>query len=421
MAIHVVLGKPGSGKSRYVTGKVIQELREGKRNIVTNLPLNLGRLNEYLQETYPKEDIRVLQRVRIMTDDEMRRFWTIRGQKDAPTNYPEDLPPFLEWYKGFPFEEGQQITQDLLERVAAHKESARQQYDTAIRDLQRKRTEWISNFGTIEGTEGVVYFLDEAHIAFNARDWATFGREALHYLSQHRKLGDDVWPITQAPGNLDKQFRSVAQDFTVLKNDYKARYSIFKGRGRFVWKSYNQEPSGNMEPFMRGTFELDPTGIASCYDTARGIGVHGSKADIGVKAGGISIWWAAVGVLVLVSSILWVPKLLSGVVASKMDKSGKRVEAKGNMEKPHQQAKVNTVVSQPQPAIQKPQVPEVTVIAYAFDGRGPIVWLSDGTIHRRDTIKAVYQNAVEMTDGTMLKFAARKPPPASDAAHATRS
>lgn len=261
MPIHVILGKPGSGKSLYATSRVIDELVNGQRNIVTNLPLRPERLNEYLQKRYPKANCRMVERLRILTDDEMREFWKYRGPGDV-----EDAS-----------------SGTLALGVAPH---------------------------------GVAYFLDEAHIAFNARDWATLGRGALHYLSQHRKLGDIVWPITQAPGNLDKQFRSVAEDFTVLRNEYTAKYGPFRGRGRFVRRTYLQEPTNNAEPFETATFQLDKEGIASCYDTAKGIGVHGNKADIGRRAKGIPIWVVIPAGLCLALLCVIVPWLMGKGAAS---------------------------------------------------------------------------------------------------------
>lgn len=252
MSIHIVLGKPGSGKSLYATNRVIRELIETQRNIVTNLPLRPDRLNEYIQQTYPQANTRFVERVRILSDDEISTFWKFRGPGDDP------------------------------------------------------------------GAQGVAYFLDEAHIAFNARDWANIGRGALHYLSQHRKLGDVVWPITQSPGNLDKQFRSVAEDFTLLRNEYTAKFGPFRGRGRFVRKTYLSEPAANSEPFETASFSLDAKGIASCYDTAKGIGVHGNKADIGRRAKGIPIWWVIPAALVLALGCVFVPYLLGKTVTKVM-------------------------------------------------------------------------------------------------------
>lgn len=241
MSIHVILGKPGSGKSLYATSRVLEELINGNRNIVTNLPIHLGRLNEYVQILHPNLDCRLVQRLRLLDDDEIKSFWEFRGPDGD------------------------------------------------------------------KGENGVAYFLDEAHIAFNAREWATLGKKALHYLSQHRKLGDVVWPITQAAPNLDKQFRSVAEDFTVLRNEYTAKYGVFKGRGRFVRKSFNSEPTANGEPFETATFTLDKKGIASCYDTAKGIGVHGSKADIGRKTKGINILWVVPAGMALAACCVAIP------------------------------------------------------------------------------------------------------------------
>lgn len=238
----VVFGKPGSGKSRYATGKLIEQLVTTTRHIVTNLPLRLGELNAYLQEHHPELAPGVLDRITMLEDDDLGRFWEVRGP------------------------------------------------DPAL---------------------GVAYFLDEAHIKFNARDWASVRRECINYLSQHRKMGDAIYAITQSPGNLDKQFRSIAEDFTRLSNGYTRQYGMFKARGRFYTHSFYHEPQGNSEPYHKGTFSLDPDGIAKCYDTAKGIGVHGTTADIGRRAKGIPVLWVFPMALGLGSLCLLVPLLLA--------------------------------------------------------------------------------------------------------------
>jgi len=266
MSIHIILGKPGSGKSMYATYKVLDELVHGRRNIVTNLPLLPGKLNEYINQKYPEINTRFVERLRILSDDELGRFWEFRG---PPT---EDKPN-----------------------------------------------------GDDKGN-GVAYYLDEAHIAFNARDWATLGRQAIHYMSQHRKLGDIVWPITQSCGNLDKQFRSVAEDYTVLRNEYTSKMGIFRGMGRFVRKSYYSEPQGKAEPFETATFQIDTKGIASCYDTAKGIGVHGSKADIGKRAKGIPIWMIFPAFIAIGLLCVFIP-MMGGRAASKWITGGSKAPA----------------------------------------------------------------------------------------------
>ncbi len=243
MAIHFISGKPGSGKSLYGVHLLLKEITQGHRNVVTNLPLHPGRLNEYLQQKFPDRDLRLLQRLTILTEDQARTYWKFRGEDD--------------------------------------------------------------------GKLGVMYQLDELHLFFGARDWMQTGRDCLHYLSQHRKLGDVVIAITQSVSNVDKQFRSVAEDFTVLRNEYTAKFGPFRGRGRFVRKTYLSEPTGggHQEPFETASFTLDVKGIASCYDTAKGIGIHGNAADKGRKASGWSIWWTiplGIGVASLAGIIPWV-------------------------------------------------------------------------------------------------------------------
>jgi hypothetical protein len=259
MSIHIILGVPGSGKSLYGVNRVLEELLSGKRYIRTNLPLNMDRLNEYVQKKFPDQDLRPVQRIRMLTDEETQTFWDFRG--------PDAGDPLSE--------------------------------------------------GCVPGNDpGCAFYIDEAHIAFNAREWAKLGKAALFYLSQHRKLGDVVFAFTQASSNLDKQFRSVAEDFSKIRNEYTRKYGMFRGRGRFVRKTYYSDPgTGNtVEPFETATFTLD--GVKECYDTARGVGVHGSKADIGRRAKGVSVWWVVPMIAVIGLSCAAIPWALGKAAGS---------------------------------------------------------------------------------------------------------
>lgn len=340
MSIHIILGKPGAGKSRYALAKVVDELVHGEKNIVTNLPIKVPELNEYLQKKWPDRDCRLLQRLRMIDENEMREFWKFRGPEDAQDSYPPDLPPFEQWHKPFEFTLGQEVNAELLYAFQQHENGQRVEYPRAVAARDAEQRLWIKTLGDRVGTKGVMYVLDEAHIAFNARDWASLGRGALHYMSQHRKLGDTVFPVTQSLGNLDKQFRSVAEDYTVLRNEYQAQFGPFRGAGRFVRKSYYSEPQRNSEPYETATFQLDVEGLAKCYDTAKGIGVHGSKADIGKRAKGISIYWVFPILMAAALAIVLVPWGIGKFVGSKL-MGGKPPVAQvvqaetGNAPKPH--------------------------------------------------------------------------------------
>jgi len=164
-------------------------------------------------------------------------------------------------------------------------------------------------------SHGVFYVLDEVHIAFPARDWVNTGQQVLYYLSQHRKLGDDVLCVTQHLDNLDKQFRTMAQDFTWIRNLSKIKMGLFKMPGLFLRSTYCSDKE-TAEAVETGTFRLNVSGIAKCYDTAAGIGVVGrSGADLGERRKGMP-WWVGLGGIGLgIAFLLFgVPKIALAVL-----------------------------------------------------------------------------------------------------------
>lgn len=260
MSIHFISGKPGGGKTLYSVRLIVDELVCGNRLIVTNVSIKLGELNKYLQDKYPAFYERqfisglthISDRIKLIDEDELQTFFTHRG-------------------KGV-----------MLKSVS--------------------NGEWKSGIRpdySIVKDEGVFYVLDEIHIAFNSRAWADTGAQVLYYLSQHRKLGDDVICITQSVGNVDKQFRSVAQDYTYIKNLSKQKAGLFRLPSLFVRNTYAQPATDTSQAMESGTFTLDVSGIAAIYDTARGVGIHGrTGADTNHRKKGLP-WWTffiAVGV-----------------------------------------------------------------------------------------------------------------------------
>lgn len=351
MAIHFISGKPGSGKSLYGVHLLLKEITGGHRNVVTNLPLHPGRLNEYLQQKYPLADLRLLQRLTVLTEDQARIFWKFRGEDD--------------------------------------------------------------------GKMGVMYQLDELHLFFNARDWMQTGRECLHYLSQHRKLGDVVIAITQSVPNVDKQFRSVAEDFTVLRNEYTAKFGPFRGRGRFVRKTYLSEPtgSGHQEPFETASFTLDAKGIASCYDTAQGIGIHGNTADKGRKAKGWSIWWViplGIGLASLAGIIPWfMAKGAAAIVTPDHVSLNNGSTAVAAIAKSSSEENAGISHAEARPFS---TTGSIWVTGYVARGRKINVTLSDGRTltERDDNLARVERNFIELKTGERLWL--KSPIPLSEGA-----
>ncbi len=368
MSSHIILGKPGAGKSLYGMHILIKQLRETQRNIVTNLPIRLDELNVYLNLKFPDENLLLMSRLRIMSDDEMSNYWKLRGPEipAIPGSEPDTIltPAFPNGH---------------------------------------------------DGGRGVCYILDEAHIAFNARDWSTLARDCIKYMSQHRKLGDIIFPITQSVGNLDKQFRSVAEDYTVLRNEYTAKLGPFRGAGRFVRRSYYGEPQRNTEPFETATFTIDRKGIAGCYDTARGIGVHGSKADIGRRAKGIPIWWVFPIVIGLAMLVVFVPMLIGKMtakfIAGPSTALGKLGEATKGLpvaaSRGSTASGVTTVVTPSQDANLVPAMPEAppkprpVITGYFVHGKEIAVVMSDGTVVTEDDnrVKEIKRGRVHFDGG----------------------
>lgn len=354
MSIHFISGKPGGGKSFYGLKLIVEELADGHREIFTNVPINPGALAEYLAARYPERDLRVGERLRILSDDEVSEFWTYRP---GAVRIPRLTAP--QWAAG-----------------------GRPDYS-----------------GVSSADRGVMYVIDEVHNYFGARQWAETGRDVLFYLSQHRKLSDTVICITQAVNNVDKQFRSVTQDFTYLRNLSKESYGKFRLPGVFVRKTFSSPPSDTSTPMESGTFRLDITGLAACYDSAQGVGIHGRGADKSEKRRGLP-WFYFVGgfVGIVVLAFLFLPRLIAAeftspmrhqlVQASKSSPAAAPVVGSVQGRVVHPVGVVPLSV-QSVPAGSAPTGTNVWVTAYVVWPGAILIGLSDGRVYHWPRDKAV--------------------------------
>jgi hypothetical protein len=280
VSLHFLSAKPRNGKSRGAIDILFDELVYGNRHIITNLPLHLDRINELFQTRFP----RAYERRYVL-----RKAWESYVMGDAAVEVQVDCPL-------------RHITDDIklipdadLGRFFTYRgNDVRLDHITNEQWKSGKRPDY-SRVNDL----GVLYILDEVHIAFNARAWASTGAEVLFYLSQHAKLSDTVIAITQNVGNVDKQFRSLAQDFTYYTYLKKRRFGRFRLPDRFVWRTYPEVPtSDRAQPMDTGFFGLDEAGYASCYDTAKGVGIHGrAGADTNERKKGFHWSWLVGGFL----------------------------------------------------------------------------------------------------------------------------
>lgn len=73
-------------------------------------------------------------------------------------------------------------------------------------------------------------YIDEAQLLFNAREWAKAGRtDWTAFFTQHRKLGYDIFLITQFDRMIDRQIRSLVEYEFIHR-----RVSNFGWRGKLV-------------------------------------------------------------------------------------------------------------------------------------------------------------------------------------------
>lgn len=371
MAIKIIYGPGGSGKSFFQLHIIIKQLRETKKNIVTNLAINVAVFNDYLERNFPDESLNLVGRLRILNEDETFEFWKHRGP--------------MKW-TGQEYE----MTED-------------------------------------RGVNGVCFIIDEAGVSgFSATGWAakqgagTRGERCLWYLDQQRKFGDDVFASTngRTPAQIAKPFRDKAHGFIKLWNGYLAKYGPFKGRGRFEWKEFLEEPGPKSEAIAKGIFELGE--LANCYRTQDGVGVIGNGADKGARAKGIPILWVVPAALVLALMCVFVPWLLGkgaagfisgdveqAVSASKPSPVFDSLRASAGVVSQSTSPGQTKISRQPGeseiPADLTPERP-LWVSGYVLRGEKINVQLSDGRIltERDPEIASMERNALHLKSGQRI-------------------
>ncbi len=266
MGVQFIGGKPGGGKTLFAVKIILNELRTSNRLIVTNVSLKLGEIAAYFREQgwnwYVGEGQTVepwlRERILVITDDQLPEFYRYRSADGTP------LP-----------------------------------------EVQGGPRDGSIDYSVVK-PGGVLFVLDEVHIPFNSRRWQDTGPRVIYYLSQHRKLGDDVVLISQSIQNVDKQMRSMAQDFTYVRNLTKEKHGFFRLPGLFVRRVFLELPTGpNVKAIETGTFRLDVTGVARCYDTAAGVGIVGkSGADTQSKPRGLHWGWPVAALVLCIIGVV---------------------------------------------------------------------------------------------------------------------
>ena len=240
MALYLVDGPPGSGKTFSCVRWMVDILRGSDRRIVTNVAVRPGRLAAWAAfgtgGAYKWPCVEAVRRFRkrivTMGVEEVRRLWEL----------------------------------DLA---------------------------------------GAAVFLDELHLAFLSRNWASLPDEVIAFISEHRKGGIDFYCISQSISNVDTSFRRIAEGCWFVRNSLTEPIWPGSWLSGFKWPVQffdcrfvlNEQGKFNMRKVCHGR-NVWPVGpnkhLFRCYESFSSSSsfkaLQGTKAGHSDSYDGLS-WW----------------------------------------------------------------------------------------------------------------------------------
>jgi len=239
------VGPKGGGKSYGLLQLLIDELRLTNRPIMTNLSVDVCKLQKWVDRQKWGKVIDVAMRITVLT--------------------PEQIAEWFLWHPG-----GRINSQTVVMRAGGGTHEA----DYSIR----------ANDG------GILYIIDEAHIPFPSDRWAAVARDCAFYCTQERKLLDDTIFATQAPDQLAKPLRQLMQEWTETRNMSKEPIIGIRFPGRFRWRMTLRQPDGREQTAINHRVISVDKELRECYNTMAGVGITG-KGDPNAERGNRGIRW----------------------------------------------------------------------------------------------------------------------------------
>ena len=280
--IQFITGKPGDGKSLFATRLLIDALIYKDVFVVTNIPLQLGPLQEYVSKRICGA-FDIDSRVKVLRDEDVSEFYRFRSGGLVLDHSPD-------------FRQGKSS-----ERVDREEFNA------------RMKAEFLKLSEKPEYQVPVWYFIDECHEYFSSREWASNGRGTLFYASKHRHLHDEIYLITQVMENVEKQLRNLVSETHQTRNYLRRSVGPFQMRPVFKVRSYYGVPTGqNDNPYSVSTHDVDAEGVGACYQTVGALGVQVRPEKLHNK--GYLPWWTlpiagVVGVLLVFGVLYALPRV----------------------------------------------------------------------------------------------------------------
>lgn len=287
-------------------------LSDTDRIIVTNLPLRLPEVAEYVHERNEKFDVRTIRnRVTMISDTRiLKRFWLTLGNdwwipdvKKEDWNLGKRLD-YREAYRWLPttgnIGHRKPIPDMYVEEI--------ERYCHPLADGSPGEMERCP----IETLPGVQFIIDEIQNIFPSRGFMQTSQGAVFWLSQQRKLGADFIAITQNGDLVDKEFRDLADDWLYITNWGRKQKSFFRLPKIMTWAKYDQRPGPGVSPMVQGTLKANVEKIWNLYDTTAGVGIEGGLVgDTKSQTPGIHWSWAFAAAAVLLILLFQVPGLIT--------------------------------------------------------------------------------------------------------------
>lgn len=353
--IYGVVGRTGAGKSYFALRRIVQWLRDRPRDhVVTNLALDVPKLCAHLLQEYG-DTFNAADRIEILELEEIAQFFRHYG-------------------------EGYEIAPERTVVIGEPDGRTLRHLDYSPRE---------------RAGHSCLFVLDESDEIFDAKGFASMGRDLKMYIRHQRKFGDDVYFLTPQWSFLVKEVRVLCHCVWVLENGQQLKLgkipligSKFKGLPWITgtqWKVKENGGFGGAGEAPRDTerFRIEKDGLADCYRTEDGLGVRGITQTVrsAEKSKGWSLWWLALpaaGLIYVAANFdTWLGGLIGGV--GKTANAASRSAATGGP--------VRAVVSaaiQPAAASAVP-VPAETPAEVYWVGKAPaahrgvlIIFLSDG-------------------------------------------
>lgn len=301
--LHFLLGKKGSGKSMIAVKMLIGVLIHTNRVIVTNLPLHMGELVDFIRQRYPRfyDHSNIKDRVTLITEAKiLKRFWLTLGndwwipdvsKRDWELGQRLDYRTAYRWvHTGSDVKHRQPIADLSLVEIQSYLKQDPPEIEACL----------ISELPPVQ------FIIDEIQNIFAARSFMQTSPGALFFLSQQRHLGADVIAISQNIDLVDKEFRDLADDFLFMVNWGRKQKSWFRLPKIMTWAKYDMKPGPGIKPMLSGTMRVDIDGLGQLYDTSAGVGIEGGlNADTKEKPPGIHWGWF---ILLLVIIGYWLVK-----------------------------------------------------------------------------------------------------------------